>query len=205
VTNRRDVHAWDRRGFLKCMAWAGTGAVWTMAGGVLKGMPIEHGTGGAMPVNREGGLRFAQISDSHIGFDKPANADVTATLRAAISKIKAAPEPPSFVLHTGDLTHLSKPSEFDTVQQVLSELSVPVFSVPGEHDVLGDDGQSYLRRFGKDTQGAGWHSFDQGGVHFRLLSSRTSRSGPCIPSGAGGPTIALARSRTSNASGRCRC
>ena len=187
------------------MAWAGTGAVWTMAGGVLKGMPIEHGTGGAMPVNREGGLRFAQISDSHIGFDKPANADVTATLRAAISKIKAAPEPPSFVLHTGDLTHLSKPSEFDTVQQVLSELSVPVFSVPGEHDVLGDDGQSYLRRFGKDTQGAGWHSFDQGGVHFRLLSSRTSRSGPCIPSGAGGPTIALARSRTSNASGRCRC
>ncbi len=111
-------------------------------------------------------LRFVQISDSHIGFDKPANTDVTATLRAAIAKIKADPEPPAFALHTGDLTHLSRPAEFDTVQQVLSELSVPVFFVPGEHDVLDDDGKSYLQRFGKGTQGAGWHSFDQGGVHF---------------------------------------
>ncbi len=111
-------------------------------------------------------LRFVQISDSHIGFDKPANTDVTATLRAAIAKIKADPEPPAFVLHTGDLTHLSRPAEFDTLQQVLSELSVPVFFVPGEHDVLDDDGKSYLQRFGKGTQGAGWHSFDQGGVHF---------------------------------------
>ena len=113
-----------------------------------------------------GGLRFVQISDSHIGFDKPANTDVTATLRAAIAKIKAAPEPPSFVLHTGDLTHLSKPAEFDTLQQVMSELSLPVFYVPGEHDVLADDGKSFLQRYGKGTHGAGWHSFDQDGVHF---------------------------------------
>ena len=91
---------------------------------------------------------------------------MTATLRAAIAKIKAEPRPPSFVLHTGDLTHLSKPAEFDTLQQVLSELSLPVFYVPGEHDVLEDDGKSYLQRFGKGTQGAGWHSFDQSGVHF---------------------------------------
>src|SRR5690348_17883234 len=84
--------------------------------------------------------RFVQISDSHIGFDKPANTDVTATLRAAIAKIKADPEPPAFLLHTGDLTHLSKPAEFETLQQVLSDLSVPVFYVPGEHDVLDDDG-----------------------------------------------------------------
>ena len=119
---------------------------------------MSHGGGG--------GLRFVQISDSHIGFDKPANTDVTATLRAAIAKINAEPEPPAFVLHTGDLTHLSKPAEFDTLQQVLSELSVPVFYVPGEHDVLEDDGKSYLQRFGKGTQGAGWHSFDHGGVHF---------------------------------------
>ena len=108
-----------------------------------------------------GGLRFVQISDSHIGFNKPANTDVTATLREAIAKIKAEPEPPSFVLHTGDLTHLSKPAEFDTLQQVLSELALPVFYVPGEHDVLEDEGRSYLERFGKGTQGAGWHSFDQ--------------------------------------------
>ena len=162
-----DEKAWDRRGFLKCMAWVGTGAMWTMSGGVLKGMPIEQAARGAMGHGAGmGGLRFVQISDSHIGFDKPANTDVTATLRAAIAKIKAAPEPPSFVLHTGDLTHLSKPAEFDTLQQVLSELSLPVFYVPGEHDVLEDDGKSYLQRFGKGTQGAGWYSFDQGGVHF---------------------------------------
>jgi len=166
---KNDDKDWDRRGFLQCMAWVGTGAMWTMASGVLKGMPIEQAARGAMKMSGMsgmGGLRFAQISDSHIGFDKPANTDVTATLRAAIGKIKAAPEQPSFVLHTGDLTHLSKPAEFDTLQQVLGELSMPVFYVPGEHDVLEDDGKSYRQRFGKGTQGAGWHSFDQGGIHF---------------------------------------
>ncbi len=162
-----DEKGWDRRGFLQCMAWVGTGAMWTLSSGVLKGMPIEHAAHGAMGSTAGmGGLRFVQISDSHIGFDKPANTDVTATLREAVAKIKAASEPPSFVLHTGDLTHLSKPSEFDTLQQVLSELSLPIFYVPGEHDVLQDDGNSYLERFGKGTQGAGWQSFDQSGVHF---------------------------------------
>jgi plastocyanin len=148
------------------MAWVGTGAMWTMAGGVLKGMPIEQAARAGMHHAGGGGLRFVQISDSHIGFDKPANNDVTATLRAAVARIKAAPEPPAFVLHTGDLTHLSKPAEFDTLQQIMTELSLPVFYVPGEHDVLEDDGKGYLARFGGKTQGAGWHSFDQGGVHF---------------------------------------
>jgi plastocyanin len=161
---RRDGQ-WDRRGFLECMAWVGTGAVWTMAGGVLKGMPLEQTAGRGM-TPAMGGLRFVQISDSHIGFDKAANPDVTATLREAVAKIKAASDQPSFVLHTGDLTHLSKPAEFDTLQQVMSELALPAFYVPGEHDMLEDDGRSYLDRFGKGTQGAGWHSFDHSGVHF---------------------------------------
>ena len=156
----------DCRGFLHCMAWVGTGALWTMAGGSLKGMPLEHGAHQAHGGDVGGGLRFVQISDSHIGFSKPANADVTATLRSAVAKIKAASDRPSFVLHTGDLTHLSKASEFDTLQQVLSELALPVFYVPGEHDVLEDDGASYLQRFGRGTRGAGWYSFDQAGVHF---------------------------------------
>jgi Icc protein len=173
VAIKDDEKSLDRRGFLQCMAWVGTGAVWTMSSGILKGMPLGQTGRGAMPKNGgTGGLRFVQISDSHIGFDKPANTDVTATLRAAIAKIKAEPEQPAFVLHTGDLTHLSKPAEFDTLQQVLSDLAVPVFYVPGEHDVLGDDGKSYLQRFGKGTQGAGWHSFDKGGV----LSSDWSTS-----------------------------
>jgi plastocyanin len=174
VKNTDDENPLDRRRFLHCMAWVGTGALWTMSGGVLKGMPIEQAAGHAMShgggaIGMGGGLRFAQISDSHIGFDKAANPDVTATLRAAVAKIKAAPEPPSFILHTGDLTHLSKPAEFDTVQQVLRELSLPVFYVPGEHDILEDDGGSFLQRFGKDTSGSGWYSFDQGGVHFMGL------------------------------------
>jgi 3',5'-cyclic-AMP phosphodiesterase len=166
VTHSDDEKELDRRHFLKCMAWVGTGAVWTMSSGVLEGSPLGQVNRSAPQTHAGGGLRFVQISDSHIGFDKPANTDVTATLRAAIARIKAEPEPPSFILHTGDLTHLSKPAEFDTLQQVLSELALPIFYVPGEHDVLEDDGKSYLQRFGKGTQGAGWHSFDQHGVHF---------------------------------------
>jgi 3',5'-cyclic-AMP phosphodiesterase len=165
VARTHDERDLDRRNFLKCMAWVGTGAVWTLSSGILKGSPLEQPRGPLM-THRDDALRFVQISDSHIGFDKPANTDVTATLREAIAKIKAAPEPPSFVLHTGDLTHLSRPAEFDTLQQVLSELSVPIFYVPGEHDVLEDDGKSYLQRFGKGTHGAGWYSFDHDGAHF---------------------------------------
>jgi 3',5'-cyclic-AMP phosphodiesterase len=149
------------------MAWVGTGAVWTMSSGVLHGSPLGLVHRDKMtPHASNGGLRFVQISDSHIGFDKPANTDVTATLRAAIARIKAEPEQPSFILHTGDLTHLSKPAEFDTLQQLLAELSLPIFYVPGEHDVLEDDGKSYLQRFGHGTQGAGWQSFEHNGVHF---------------------------------------
>jgi 3',5'-cyclic-AMP phosphodiesterase len=165
VARKDDQKDFDRRHFLKCMAWVGTGAVWTLSGGALKGSPLGQAPRAPMAHGADA-LRFVQISDSHIGFDKPANTDVTATLRAAIARIKADPEPPAFVLHTGDLTHLSKPAEFDTLQQVLSELSVPVFYVPGEHDVLDDDGKGYLARFGKGTRGAGWHSFDHSGVHF---------------------------------------
>jgi len=138
-----------------------------MSNGVLTGSPLGRTRRDAMAAHGAGrGLQFVQISDSHIGFNKPANTDVADTLRAAIARIKAEAEQPAFVLHTGDLTHLSKAEEFDTLQQVLSELSLPVFYVPGEHDIVEDDGKSYLQRFGKGTQGAGWHSFDHSGVHF---------------------------------------
>ena len=160
---QNDEPALDRRRFLTCMAWVGTGAMWTMTGGILKGMPIEQAVNAGFGT---GGLRFVQISDTHIGFNRDANPDVTATLRAAIAKILALPQAPSLVLHTGDLTHLSKPEEFDTLQQELAGIGAPLFYVPGEHDVLNDNGKSYLARFGKHTKGAGWYSFDQAGVHF---------------------------------------
>jgi 3',5'-cyclic AMP phosphodiesterase CpdA len=156
----------DRRGFLKCMAWAGTGAFCVIKGGVLSsyslsGLPSSGGD------EYKGELSFVQISDSHMGFDKAANPDVVGTLKAAIDKINALPVAPAFMLHTGDISHLSKPEEFDTVDQLLKGASAKdVFFVPGEHDVLNDDGRQYLERYGKATQGSGWYSFDKRGVHF---------------------------------------
>ena len=155
----------DRRNFLSCMAWVGTGLLWTISGGV----PRSSRLGAEEP--RKGELFFMQISDSHIGFDKAANTDVTATLRAAIAKINGLEVQPEFLLHTGDITQLSKASEFDTADQVLREArTAKTFYVPGEHDVSVDGGASYLDRYGKGTQrgreGGGWYSFDHSGVHF---------------------------------------
>ncbi len=151
----------DRRGFLKCMAWAGTGIVWTFAGGVPVSRAFGEGAHRAKPSD----FSFVQISDSHIGFNKPANADVTGTLQAALDKIDALPSSPDFLIHTGDLTHSSKPAEFDTLAQALGSKR-QVFYVPGEHDTSVDDGKMYLDRYGKGTKGSGWYSFDQHGVHF---------------------------------------
>jgi 3',5'-cyclic-AMP phosphodiesterase len=156
----------DRRGFLECMAWAGTGALCVMQGGVLKSFSMSRI--GAMDSKKMAGeLSFVQLSDSHMGFAKPANPDVAGTLQAAVDKINGLATPPEFLLHTGDISHLSKPEEFDTVDQILKGASAKdVFYVPGEHDVLNDDGQQYRERYGKGTQGGGWYSFDKKGVHF---------------------------------------
>jgi 3',5'-cyclic AMP phosphodiesterase CpdA len=114
-----------------------------------------------------GGLSFVQISDSHIGFSKEANKDVIGTLQAAIDRINALPTPPAFLLHTGDLSHLSKASEFDALDQVLKNCRAKeVHYVPGEHDVLNDNGKLYHERYGKQAKGSGWYSFDSNGVHF---------------------------------------
>jgi hypothetical protein len=150
----------ERRGFLRCMGWAGTAVVWTVAAGV----PRSRLVGRALAA--ETGLTFAQISDSHIGFDKAANPDVTGTLQEAIRRIGAAPEKPAFMLHTGDVTHLSRPAQFDTAAQVIGTAGLTTHFVPGEHDILEDDGRSFLERYGAGTEGAGWHSFDVSGVHF---------------------------------------
>ena len=156
----------DRRGFLKCMAWAGTGALFVMKGGILKSYSLSDPSALRKDV-AAGGLSFIQISDSHMGFNKAANPDVVATLRVAVDRINSAPRQPAFLLHTGDITHLSKPTEFDTVDQVLKSAKAnQVFYVPGEHDVLEDDGKQYLERYGKGTKGGGWYSFDHQGVHF---------------------------------------
>jgi 3',5'-cyclic AMP phosphodiesterase CpdA len=154
----------DRRGFLECMAWAGTGVLWTAAGGVLSSRTLAH-AGEAPP---GGDFGFVQISDTHIGFKGAANADVTATLQEAIARINALPARPAFVLHTGDLTHGQKPGAFDAVAELLKTVKTErVFYVPGENDVFLDGGTEYLGRYGRGTAGGrGWQSFDYRGVHF---------------------------------------
>jgi len=156
----------DRRGFLKCMAWAGTGAFCVIKGGVLNSYSLSK-LSEIGPAEAAGELSFVQISDSHMGFNKAANPDVVATLKTAIDKVNGLAVPPQFMLHTGDISHLSKPEEFDTVDQILKgSVAKDVFFVPGEHDLLNDDGKQYLERYGKGTKGAGWYSFDKKGVHF---------------------------------------
>jgi 3',5'-cyclic-AMP phosphodiesterase len=156
----------DRRGFLQCMAWAGTGALCVIEGGVLKSRALGFDLGSKDKSTRMGDLSFVQISDSHMGFNKPANPDVIATLKAAVDKINALPRPPEFILHTGDISHLSKPSEFDNVDQILKATNTEIFFVPGEHDVLNDDGAMFRERYAKHSKSQGWYSFDKNGVHF---------------------------------------
>jgi 3',5'-cyclic AMP phosphodiesterase CpdA len=153
----------DRRGFLECMAWVGTGLVWAMQGGILRSRVF-----GAEPeVGANNDFTFVQISDSHIGFIKEPNKDVVGTLGETIGRINKLPRQPDLLLHTGDLSHLAKAIEFDTLNQSLKSANVgEQFFVPGEHDVFTDEGKLYLERYGKGTKGNGWHSFDHKGVHF---------------------------------------
>jgi 3',5'-cyclic AMP phosphodiesterase CpdA len=149
---------------MQCMSWAGAGVLWTVSGGVAQSMLA---TGAAAATKMHGSLAFVQISDTHVGFNKAANPDVLGTFGEAIAKIKALPVKPAFVLHTGDITHLSKPDEFDTADQMMKTLNLPVFYTPGEHDTLDDgNGKLFLDRYGQGTWGTGWRSFDTGGVHF---------------------------------------
>ena len=152
----------SRRKILECMTWAGTGVLWTVVGGVPRSAGIID-TAQAQSVK---GLSFLQISDSHVGFDKPANPNAIGTLEEAIGKIKTLPTRPAFMIHTGDITHLSKPSEFDDADRIISQSRLDVHYVPGEHDFLDEDAKLYHDRYGRGTKGAGWHSFDANGVHF---------------------------------------
>jgi 3',5'-cyclic AMP phosphodiesterase CpdA len=152
----------SRRKVLECMTWAGTGVLWTVAGGI----PTSLGIMGEAAAQTSG-MTFLQISDSHVGFDKPANPNALGTLEEAINKVKALPARPAFMIHTGDITHLSKEKEFDDAQKIISQAGLDVHYVPGEHDIIDDErGKMYLDRYGKNTRGAGWYSFDSNGVHF---------------------------------------
>ena len=167
----------DRRRFMECMGWSGTGVLWTLSGGLASSLTLDQALGATAPKTRP--FTFLQISDSHIGFAKDPNPDARVTYREAVAKISALPARPDFIIHTGDITQLSKPAEFDDADQILKEAGLDAFHVPGEHDML-DEGQGklYLDRYGQGTQGDGWYSFDHSGVHFvGLITVKNLKAG----------------------------
>jgi 3',5'-cyclic AMP phosphodiesterase CpdA len=167
------THRFDRRGMLRCCAgWAGTAALYTVSGGVVGSIGLDAALAAAPRAKGPKPFTFLQISDTHIGFDKAANPDARGTAITAVEKIKALAEKPDLILHTGDITHLSTDAQFDDARQILSEIGVPIFFVPGEHDMLDEgQGKSFLAHHGQGTQGTGWRSFDHSGVHFIGLNN----------------------------------
>ena len=152
----------SRRKVLECMTWVGTGVLWTVSAGV----PHSLGIMGEAQAQEAKGLTFLQISDSHIGFHLPPNPNALGTLEEAIAKVNALPKKPAFMIHTGDISHLSLESQFDDADRIISQARLDVHYVPGEHDFLDPDRKFYVDRYGRGTNGAGWYSFDANGVHF---------------------------------------
>jgi len=155
----------SRRKALECMTWVGTGVLWSISGGV----PYSLGIMGEAEAQEARGLTFLQISDSHVGFDKPANPNALGTLEEAIAKVNALPKKPAFMIHTGDISHLSLEAQFDDADRIISQSRLDVHYVPGEHDFLDEERKLYRDRYGRGTKGAGWYSFDANGVHFIAL------------------------------------
>jgi 3',5'-cyclic AMP phosphodiesterase CpdA len=157
-----DEEGVSRRKVLECMTWVGTGVLWTVSGGVPHSLGLIDQALAAEPK----GFTFAQISDSHMGFDKPANPNAKETLEEAIGRIKALSERPAFMIHTGDITHLSKEQQFDDADQIIGQARLDVHYVPGEHDIVDPEIRIYKERYGRGTKGPGYYSFDANGVHF---------------------------------------
>ncbi len=164
-----DIQDPQRRELLQCMAWAGGGVLWAMKSGVLSAQTLDGmAAGGAADAD----FSFVQISDSHVGFHQAANPDVLGTLNEAIAHINGLPVAPAFVLHTGDVSHLSKPEQFDTAQQAFKSIKTGgMFYTPGEHDTVGDNGAEFFKRFGGGVSGQGYHSFDYKGMHCLSLTN----------------------------------
>jgi hypothetical protein len=161
----------DRRRALKCLGWAGTGALFAMGGGVASSVTLESALAAPTKGGRATGLSFLQISDTHVGFAKVANPDPVGTLKETIAKVKALPRQPDLIVHTGDVTHLATPEQFEQAAALIAGFGVPVFFIPGEHDIVdGTDPRPFLHRFGSKSAGSGgWYSFDAGSVHFVAL------------------------------------
>lgn len=168
MSSRRTVDQ-GRRDALKCLAYGGAGTLFTLSAGVLT--PVDLALAAGKDAAKAGGMPlFVQISDTHIGFNKEANPDVAGTLTKTIELVNGLPQQPAMIIHTGDITHLSKPAEFDTAASLMSKLKVTeLHTTPGEHDVTDVEVKEYFSRFGKPSNNKGYYSFDSKGVHFISL------------------------------------
>jgi len=169
----RGEHGMTRRQLIRHSAWFGAAVALTFTGGKVISRVAGDGAG-RTPVNTSE-LQFVQVGDSHLGFTGTANTDVTATFATAINQVNSLGYTPDFVMHTGDITHLSTAAEFGLAREMMSDLRTPrVFTVPGEHDAINDGGKAYRKFFGAQTLGTGWFSFDIKGVHVISLVNTTS-------------------------------
>ena len=182
----------SRRKALKCMAFGGAGTLFALSGGVFTPFDLASAADGKYGSAKLGKPLFVQISDTHIGFHKDANPDVVGSFRRAIADINALSQAPALVVHTGDVSHLSKPEEFGQAHELLREIRVDrVHTVPGEHDALDDGVSGYLKHFDHDGHGRAWYSFDQGGVHFIGLNNVLNFKMGKIAAFGGTPGIAV--------------
>jgi 3',5'-cyclic-AMP phosphodiesterase len=153
-----------RRRLMKCMMWSSAGVLWTMAGGVPRPFRLDGEARAATPQD----FSFVQISDTHIGFKGAVNPTPGATLKDALARAGAGAKP-AFLVHTGDVSHLSKAEEFDAAAELMKAADLETFYIPGEHDTINDDGKLFFERFGRAKGTDGWYSFDAGGAHFVAL------------------------------------
>jgi hypothetical protein len=163
---KNETDGTTRRRILQCMGWGSAGILWTVSGGIPRAHALDAASRGEQ-LAAATDFSFVQVSDSHIGFTKDPNPTPDATLREALQKIAAMPKRPAFLLHTGDVTHLSKPDEFEAASGIMKTAGLETHYVPGEHDTIGDDGKEFFNRFSpKIAQPGGWYSFEQNGIHF---------------------------------------
>lgn len=160
----------SRRNALKCLAYGGAGTLFALSGGILTPIDLAEAANSQRGLPSGSRPLFAQISDTHVGFSKDANPDVTVTLNRTVDLLNAMSTQPDLMIHTGDITHLSKPEEFDLARQLLTRLRVTeLHTVPGEHDIMDGEGANYFERYGQPSNNQGYYSFDHAGVHFLAL------------------------------------
>jgi 3',5'-cyclic-AMP phosphodiesterase len=150
----------NRRNLLKCAMYGSAGVLWAVAGGVPRAYPLI-GEAQAAPA---ADFSFVQISDTHIGFKGAVNPEPGETLKEALARARALR--PAMMIHTGDVSQLAKPEQFEMAAALMKTANLETYYVPGEHDTINDNGKLFFERFGRAKGTGGWYSFDQGGVHF---------------------------------------